>query len=196
MKKVSFLVLFLLIVIGTSFYFFNENKEKNKYNKLIYNNATNKWEKFNQEDPLALEREEILDSLENSDGLQNQSIIRGYFENYDESTQKLKIKYLIPFSQGNLFENIELKLIPSQTIYCAPSVYIDPNTNKSYQTKNLVFPVKNGKTLWIPTEKYLDFEKFIENSDDLTFLYIQLTNNFSKEELNYIQKIIAIGLCE
>lgn len=196
MKKVIFSLVFI-VLLGTIFYlFYQRNQQFLKSNKLVYNQITKQWEQFAKEDPLGEDREEILKKLDNTDGIHNQSVLKGYFEDYNEDTQTLSIKSVVPISQTNLYETVKLKLLPNQTIYCAPSIYTDPHTGKNYAVEKLVVPVKDGATLWIPTEKVLNFDHFLTQSNDRTFIYLQLNENYNQQTDNYIKKLIVIGLCE
>lgn len=198
MKK-KLLVLSLLILILASGFYFYKNNTKNKNSitsKFIYNNQTNQWEQIKDEkDPIGPDRTQILEKNNNADGLHNPTVLKGYFTEYDESTQLLSIKSLLSFTQG-LFENVKLKLLPNQVIYCVPEIYTDPNNGKQIEIAKLNIPVKNGGTLWIPTEKVISFDEFVHQSNDRTFLFLQLTQDYNPQTINYIQKLIIVGICE
>ena len=162
--------------------------------KIVYNPITQKWEKTYLTDEI--NREEIQKNRGNEDGLYNQSILRGYFESYDETNSTLTMKSIVPFTQNSLFEISQLRLNSVQDIYCAPERYVDPNNGKSFEVRNLTIPVKDGQALYIPTEKIINFETFISKSKDSTYILVQLTKNYDKESTNYAKKIIVIGLCE
>ncbi len=197
MKKVIFSLLVVVLLTGIFYYFYHKNQQALETNKIVYNPITEKWEKLVKADPLGEDRAEIAKNLNNSDGIHNPTVLKGYFENYDEASQTLTLKSVIPFTQDGLFETIELKLLPTQTIYCAPSIYTDPNTGQNYPIDKLVIPVKDGDTLWIPTEKVISFDdEFLKKSNERTFLYLQLTENYNQQSTNYIKKLIVIGLCE
>lgn len=199
MKRIIIVIFSVLVIVGISYYFYQDyRKDNGKINKddIIYNTETQKWEMYEKEDPVAGDREKILENIGNDNGAYNKSVLKGYFESYNEEKQELIIKALIPFTQGGLFEEKELKLLSSQTIYCAPEIYIDPVSGKEFKTKDLVFPVKDGATLWMPTEITTTFQNFLEKSNEKTFVYLQLTNDYNKQEINYVKKLIAIGICE
>lgn len=195
MKKII-LALFAIFLLGSIFFYFHQrNKQTLESNKVVYNPLTEKWESFIREDPIQ-DRKEITKNLDNANGIYNQSVLRGYFKKYDELSQKLTLHSVISFTQNQLFEAIELKLLPNQIIYCAPSTYVDPNTGKRYSINKLLMPVKDGETLWLPTEKVFNFDEFLTKSNDKTFIYLQLTENYDQQTNNYIKKLIVIGLCE
>lgn len=169
-------------------------QDRNGKGFVIFNNNTGKWEATNKTNKLV--REEILRDRDDSDGFNNKSIIRGYYDNYDEKTGLLRIKAVLPFTQNNLFEIIEAKIDINQTIYCVPETYTDPNNGKVFETRKLIVPIPDGQNIFFPTEKTISFDYFQSNSSELTYLLVQLTKNFSKDEVNYIQKVIVIGLCD
>lgn len=183
--------------MALSFYFYNNDKNKDHAtDKLIYNSQTGKWEQIKKiEDPVEPDRAQILEKNNNVDGIHNPTVLKGYFTDYDEDTQLLSIKSLIPFTQG-LFEKTELKLLPNQIIYCVPEIYTDPNNGKQVEMTKLNIPVKTGATLWIPTEKIISFDEFLHQSNDRTFLFLQLTQDYDPLAANYVQKFIMVGICE
>lgn len=197
MKKKFLLLLIFVFTLVLGFYFYkNFQNKKSASNKLVYNYQTERWEQVKDEaDKIAPDRTQILEKDNNADGIRNQTILKGYFSDYDENTQKLTIKYFLPFTQG-LFENVELKLLPNQIIYCVPEIYTDPNNGRQVEMTKLNIPVKTGATLWIPTEKIIGFDEFLRQSNDKTFLFLQLTQDYDSRAVNYIQKLIMVGLCE
>lgn len=195
MKKVALLTFLIFSVFAFGFfYFYQKNNQKTDQEKIVYNPNTKSWEKAYIKDEI--KREEVLKNRANDDGFYNQSVLRGYFDSYDGDSNTLKIKSTVRFTQNSLFELAELKLNPAQTIYCAPEKYTDPNNGKVFEVKNLTIPVQDGKVLYLPTERAILFEDFMSQAKDSTYLIIQLTQNFNQESTNYIQKMIAIGLCE
>lgn len=195
MRKRLVPVLLLFLILGL-FYFFNSRRNgETSVDGLVYNNITQSWEPVKTVAD-NLDRDTIRQNQDNSDGLHNNSLLKGYFESYDEKNQQLIIKALVPFTQGNLYEQLDLKLYTNQTIYCAPLNYTDPNTGKSYETSKLMIPVKEGEIIYLPTEKIISFDSFVAKSNNLTNLLIQTTQNLNKDGDNYIQKIIALGLCD
>lgn len=184
----------LTLVLG--FYFYQNTQKNNVSNKLVYNSQTNRWEQVEDKiDAIEPDRAQILEKDNNADGIRNQTILKGYFTDYDENNQILSIKYFLPFTQG-LFENVELKLLPNQIIYCVPEIYTDPNNGRQVEMVKLNIPVKTGATLWIPTEKIISFDEFLRQSNDETFIFLQLTQNYDPQTVNYVQKLITVGLCE
>lgn len=197
MKKKFLLLVVFILILALGFYFYRSTQNKNDIsNKFVYNNQTDRWEQVKDEiDKIAPDRTQILEKDNNADGLHNPTVLKGYFTDYDESTQLLTIKYFLPFTQG-LFENVELKLLPNQVIYCVPEIYTDPNNGRQVEMTKLNIPVKTGTTLWIPTEKIISFDDFLLQSNDKTFIFLQLTQNYDSQIVNYIQKLIMVGLCE
>lgn len=161
---------------------------------LVYNTITQSWEETAETNP-TVSREEIVPG-ENSDGLHNYTLLRGYFDRYDVTTNTLTIKAIQPFTNNNLTKLTQVHLNPSQSIYCTPTHYTDPNTGKSYLMKSLTMPVRDGELLFVPTEQLSSFDNFLTRSHELTYLLIQLTSNFDAQVTNYVQKIIAIGICD
>ena len=196
MKK-QFVVLIVVLVLGVAgfIYFRQRLNQQNTNSKLIYNSSTQKWEKYSYEDPVDSDREAILNVMTGKDDINNPSLLKGYFDNYDQDQQILTIKAVIPFTQNNLFEIKKVKLLAGQTIYCTPSVYIDPNTGQAYETKDIVIPVAEGETLKFHTEQLIIFTDFIEESTERTFMHIQLTEDYDENKTNYVKKILVIGLC-
>lgn len=192
------MLLLFILILASGFYFYKNNTKNRSSvtNKFVYNNQTNQWEQIKDEkDPIGPDRAQILEKNNNADGLHNPTIFKGYFTKYDENTQLLSIKSLLSFTQG-LFENVELKLLPNQIIYCVPEIYTDPNNGKQIEIAKLNIPVKNGGTLWIPTEKVISFDEFVRQSNDRTFLFLQLTQDYNPQIINYVQKLIMVGICE
>lgn len=187
----------LLFVIGLLFpigvYLFSQRNKTKSPPGLIYNTYTKTWETGGQEPHIV---REDLAKISNEDGLHNNSLLRGYFDHYDPEKQILIIKAVMPFTNANKFELVDLELSTRQTIYCAPKDYVDPNTGKTYLTKSLTFPVKDGEVVYVPTEQTTNFDNFLSKSNDLTYLLIQLTKDFDPANKNYVQKIIALEICD
>jgi len=200
-KKIFVSVISLLCLLGLIFFFYNTYSKNRKPNgttkRLVYNPEFSSWEEIDSsKDPVSeYDRSDILKKDDNQSGLHNETVLKGYFDHYDENNQELSIKFLVPFTQG-IFEIAKLKLLPSQTIHCAPETYIDPNTGKSYSLKKLAIPTKTGNTLWIPTEEPITFENFLAQTNETTYLYTQLIEDYDSQKINYVQKLIVIGLCE
>ena len=191
--------LLLLIPICAALFFFKRKiDQENASTKLVYNTVTQEWEKYTKEDPDQADRESILNNLAQDDtmaGLYNPTVLKGYFDHYDQDQQLLTIKALVPFTQ-NLFELKQVKLLSGQSIYCTPAIYVDPNTGQAYETKNIEIPVPEGETLSFHTEQLISFTDFLEGSTDQTFLHLQLTAAYDAASTNYVKKILVIGLCE
>lgn len=162
----------------------------------VYNPFSQSWETA-QVQPDDLDREVILEraAAENS-AAYNPTVMRGFFESYDSETNQLTIRATVAFTQNNLHETRHLKLNPSQSIYCVPETYTDPNTGSSYPIEKLMVPVQPEQTLFLPNEQTISLDQFLTRSTDRTYLLVQLTNAFNLNNTNYIQKIIAVGLCE
>lgn len=195
-KWFVFVVAVFLLAVGVFFYLKHKLDQQGAADKLIFNADTQKWEKYLYEDPVEGDREAILSAMAGKDGINDPVVLRGYFDNYDEKNQTLTIKAIIPFTQSGLFEIKQVKLFPGQSISCAPAIYIDPNTGVAYATKDLVIPVEEGQTLTFHTEQLISFTEFVEQSDQLTFMHLQLTAAYQQNTNNYVKKILAIGLCE
>ncbi len=194
-KLILVFVLFVVLLSSIGFYiYYSKNKQITGEEKIVYNPTTQKWEKTKINDDI--DRETIKETRKNEDGFYNQSILRGYFEGYDGETNTLKIKSTVSFTQQSLFEIADLKINPAQIIYCAPETYTDPNNGKTFEVRSLTIPVKDGQILYLPTERVINFENFLSQTKDSTYLIVQLTQNFDKEKINYVQKMIVIGLCE
>lgn len=195
MKRLGLALFLLALLLGSTYYYFIHQRQTQEHIEgIAYNHTTGQWERT-KANTYGVNPDEVI-IPENTDGLSNQAVLRGYFERYDESSQTLNMRVTVPFSQGTLFEDATLKLSPHQTIYCVPEHYTDPNTGRSTPMSKLMIPVQNGATLYLPNENELSFNDFVEQSTDLTFLLVQLTQAFTKEQNNYIQKLIVIGLCE
>ena len=191
-------LLLLIPILAALFFFKNKLDQEKASTKLVYNTVTQRWEKYTREDPDQADRESILNSLAQDDtmaGLYNPTVLKGYFDSYDQDQQLLIIKAVVPFTQ-NLFELKQVKLLTGQTIYCTPAIYVDPNTGQAYETKNIVIPVPEGETLSFHSEQLISFTDFIKESSDQTFLHLQLTASYDATTTNYVKKILVIGLCE
>lgn len=199
MKK-FFWVLLLFLVFAVIIFFKWQINQRGATDKLVYNPDLQQWEKYNKEDSESEERQAILQAINepdnNMDGLHNPAVFKGYFDSYDQDTQLLTVKAVLPFTQGGLFKKKQAKLLPGQSIHCAPAIYIDPNTNQAWEVKNFELPVKDGETLSFHVEKIISFTDFLQDSTDQTFLHVQLTDDYDENKINYIQKILVIGLCE
>lgn len=197
MKKwLPWLALVVCLVAGLFLYFHNQYQSQETGNTFIYNSVTQRWNKANREDPLGEDREAITANLAGKDDINNPSILRGYFDSYDEKDQILTVKVVLSFTQNALFQEKQVKLFSGQSIYCTPAIYVDPNTGIAYNTKDIVIPVAEGETLQFHNEQLISFTDFIEQSTDRTYLYLQLTANYNDNATNYVQKILVVGLCE
>ncbi|MCZ2128155.1 MAG: hypothetical protein LC099_10330 [Anaerolineales bacterium] len=194
MKKVWLVLLLIALFIFASYYYLFRQTQDNKLEGDIYNQFTGQWEKANIK--LQIPDRSKVAKTDNSDGLHNYAVLKGYFDRYDESSQILHIRAAIAFTQNNLFEPAMLKLSPAQTMYCVPEIYTDPNTGKSFALRNLKIPVKDGEPLFVPGETIISFNDFVEQSNQLTLLLVQLTADFDPTRTNYVQKIVATGLCD
>jgi len=196
MKKWLAVVLFVFFVGGSAFVFY-QNFKKNSKNinppTLVYNEESGKWE--NVQNIPRINRED-LDKNPNEDGFNNLSILRGYYDHYDEKSESIVIKSLLPFTMGRQFEIVTLKVPISKIFYCAPTITIVPKTGEGVKTQSLTFPVKNGQTLNVIGETMISFEKVIQEAKLDTYLFVQLTQDFDKNNTNYIKKLVVIGLCD
>ncbi len=181
-------------VIGFLFWYFYLQSKPSSPPGLIYNTITQQGEEATNSDP-HVTRDDVVRG-DNTTGLDNFTLLKGYFDSYEESSKTLTIKSIMPFTNNNKFELVNLQLNPSQAIYCVPKYYTDPNTGKTYLTKAITVPVKDNEVLFFPGEKPIPINEFLTRSNDLTYLMIQLTNDFDKETTNYVKKLIVTGLCE
>lgn len=195
MKRIWLILLLISLFFFSLYYYrFYQTRQSNELEGDTYNQFTGKWEKV-KIDSKGIEPSKITNN-NNSDGLYNYAVVKGYFDQYDDNSQILKMRVAVAFTQNSLFELADLKLSPNQTIYCVPEVYTDPNTGKSYSLQNLRVPVKDGATIFVPGEKMISFTDFVEQSNQLTFILVQLAENFDKNKTNYVQKIIVTNLCD
>jgi hypothetical protein len=194
MKKWLFFLSFVAVCLLIFFYFlYRSNLQKNETNTLLYNRISGEWEAVAEIPKVKLEE---INKDPNEDGLHNLSIVRGYFDHYDEKTSELTLKSLLPFTMETQYELLSLKMPPSQTIYCSPSTIIDQVTGKELLTSSLTFMVKNEQTMVIGTEQNFSFDQFLNQATADTYLFIQLTQDLNKQNTNYIKKLIVIGLCD
>lgn len=194
MKRI--LILFPIIVLcGLAFFYlyFRSNLKKPSATTLIYNADSGKWE--NTYNVPKILREEV-DKDPNEDGLHNATILRGYFDHYDDQNSELVMKSVLPFTMNMQYEEVKLKTSPAKVVYCSPSTITDKETQKTYLTKDLRFPVLNNETMKITKEKIIDFNDFLKYSKADTYMFVQLTNDFTKNSANYIKKLVVIGLCD
>lgn len=188
---VSILIFVLFIVVF--YYFLYHQQESNRTKTLFYNRFTGNWEKTTAEPTI---KPDQFEKNPNDDGLHNGSIIRAYYGGYNQDSQTLMVKRVLPLTNNSVVEDTPLKLNSSQSIYCAPENYSDPYTGKTFSLRKLVIPVKNDEVLRAPNENIISFEHFINSSTEFTYLLIQLTKDFDKNNTNYIQKVIALDICE
>lgn len=194
MKKWLVLLFFTSVCILAFFSFrYYGNLQKNEASTWLYNRISGEWEKVADRPRIKLEE---IKKDPNEDGLHNLSIVRGYFDHYDEQTDELTLKSLLPFTMETQYELLSLKMPPSQTIYCSPSTIIDQVTGEKLLTNNLTFMVKNEQTMMIGVEQKFSFDQFLKQATADTYLFIQLTQDLNKQNTNYIKKLVVIGLCD
>lgn len=88
MKKwLVFSVFVFLLGIGVFFYLRQRLSQQSATDKLIFNFDTQRWEKYTYEDPVEEDREAILSTSNNEEGLHNPAVFKGYFDSYDENNQ-------------------------------------------------------------------------------------------------------------
>lgn len=193
MKRFLF-ALPVILLLGLIFFYLSFKADlKKKSSSLVYNTEISKWETV--EEAPRIEAEEV-DKNDNEDGLHNQSVLKGYFDRYDQEKDELVVKYTLPFTMDRQHKVINLKTSPNKITYCTANTITEEKTGKETLTKDLDFIVKNNQTLVTSKEKVIDFEKFIAKADEKTFLFIQLTKDFNKNETNYIKKLVVVGLCD
>lgn len=194
-KKLLLYFSISVVLVGTFlayFYFFQKNKEE-KIESLSFNPISGNWEET--KNPQRIELSEA-DLNPNDDGLSNRAIVRGYFDKIDQNNNELTIKMALPFTGDSQYKTAKFKLPPDQKTFCSPSTIEDQVTGKTHETKSLGFIVKNGQTMNISREQLIDFNKFYENANEKTYVFLQLTKDYSEKESNYIQKIVIVGLCD
>lgn len=117
------MLLLFVLILASGFYFYKNHTQNNITDKFVYNNQTDQWEQVKDDkDPIGPDRAEILEKNNNADGLYNPTVLKGYFARYEENTQLPGMRSLLPFTQ-DLFENVELKLLPNQIIYQPPDSF-------------------------------------------------------------------------
>lgn len=194
MKK-WLLLLFFVVICSLAFFYllYRNNLQKNETSTLLYNRISGEWEAVAEIPKVKLEE---INKDPNEDGLHNLSIVRGYFDHYDEQTSELTLKSLLPFTMETQYEFLSLKMPPSQTIYCSPSTITDQVTGKELLTSSLTFMVRNEQTMIVGAEQNFSFDQFLNQATADTYLFIQLTQDLNKQNTNYIKKLVVIGLCD
>lgn len=195
MKKYIFLFGF---IIALSFFIFIIIYKKNPFvsNKssyTIYDSFSEKW-KPAKDEPVGVAIGD--DNNDNSDGFHNNSILRGYFDHYDEKTNRLYIKSAVPFGMEQLFEIKAVNVGLKQSFYCSPLQMVDEKTGETIPMRAARFPVYDGQTLYTYYEKIISFDKFLSNANERTWIFLQLTSPYSEKQENYLYKLVAAGLCE
>lgn len=169
MKRRVFISAFLVLVVGFSVFIYLKYYQKNSLTddkKLIYNTQLGQWEEANKiDDPVDADRETILKNDSNQNGLHNNTILRAYFDKYDENIQELSVKYLVAFTQG-IYKEAKLRLSSSQTIYCAPAVYIDPNNGQAHKCLPLGAETQ-GLQPWEEAPRFSGFSLNILKQSDI-----------------------------
>lgn len=194
-KKWLFYSLVLVVILGASFlafYFFKKNKEKD-LQSLTLNPVSGNWEQT--KNPQRIKVDEV-DPSPNEDGLNNRTVVRGFLDQINQENNEITIKMALPFTGESQYKLATFKLPPDQKTFCSPSTIEDQVTGKTHETKNLGFIVKNGQTMNISREQLIDFDQFYEKANSETYVFLQLTKNYSEKESNYIQKIVIVGLCD
>jgi len=78
MKKwLAIAVVVFALGVGGFIYFKQQLNHQNTNSKLVFNAATQKWEKYNYEDPVETDRDAILDVMAGKDDINYLSITRG-----------------------------------------------------------------------------------------------------------------------
>lgn len=160
---------------------------------MSFNPISGNWEET--KNPQRIELNEA-DPNPNKDGLNNRTVVRGYFEQINQEKNEITIKMALPFTGESQYKLATFKLPPDQKTFCSPSTIEDQITGKTHETKSLGFIVKNGQTMNISREQPIDFNKFYENANEKTYVFLQLTKDYSEKESNYIQKMVVVGLCD
>ena len=194
MKKWPLLVSALAVVIlGSAFWFWNIKRNRAKSPNLVYNAFSEKWEESHT--PPLLSIDELNRLQPSEDGGFNQLIQRGYFDHFDQATNSLSLKAVIPFTAQLRYYLLTAHLDLHQSIYCAPEYVLDEPTGRHLSVKEIIFPVRDGAVLTIPGEKRISLEDFLHQSSQQTYLFVQLLDKPQLDNVNYIQKLIVLGLC-
>lgn len=188
----SLLVITMVWFVARSYTKKGSLKSQEKESTLMYNQESQEWEIV--DDLLKISIEDI-DPNPNNDGLHNRTILRGYFNHYDDTQDKLVIKAVLPFTGNLQYQLVELEL-KHNSLYCSPSIIVDKKTGQQHLTKDLEFIVKNGQVMKISQEKMIGFDEFITKAKQDTYVFIQLTEDFAKTKKNIINKLVVIGLCD
>jgi len=124
-----------------AFVHFQQQQQKPKTTNVTYNPVSEQWEDTEKTPAITLEE---IDQLENTDGAHNQTILRGYFESYDEETGILTMRAIIPLTYYTQYRIVEVKTAPYQTVFCLPLQITDPNTQEIFPIWTITFPVIDG----------------------------------------------------
>lgn len=131
MKKAWLIFSLALVLISLAIYWvLRRQQNQDAIEALSYNRTTGQWEST-RANTYGVQPDQVTLPA-NTDGLSNPTILRGYFAAYDTESQTLHLKATVPFSQGELFESLAVKLSPNQRISCVPRNYTDPNTGKTH----------------------------------------------------------------
>ncbi len=189
-KIVAFSSLFLVFFSTAMLLWFRFGQKTFSSNKyLLYDEFNGEWQETIRE-PIT------NDYIKNEDnGFYNDSLIRGFFDHYEEKTDTLYVKSAVPFGQ-QLFEIKSIKVGLQQSFYCTPSQVVNNKTGETKLTSSYRFPVKDGETLYTYYENNITVEDFFSKAKKDTWVFIQLTGNYSKTQENYLYKLVAVGLCE
>ena len=193
MKKWLLLIGILVVILGSVFWFWNSQKQRTKTPVLVYNAFSEEWEESYKAPPLSTDELNQLQPI--GDGGFNQLVQRGYFDSFDQSTNSLSLKAVIPFTAESQYYLLTAQLDLNQSVYCVPEYIIDEQTGQYLPVKEITFPVKDGEILAIPGEKKITLEDFLTQSTPQTYLFVQLLDKPKTDGVNYIQKLIVLGLC-
>lgn len=193
MKKWLLLVGFLVVITGGVTLFWNSQRQRTKTPILVYNAFSETWEESYEAPPLSTDELNQLQPI--GDGGFNQLVQRGYFDSFDEATNSLSLKAVVPFTAKSQYYLLTTQLDLNQSVYCVPEYVIDEQTSQHLSVKEITFPVKDGEILAIPGEKRITLEDFLNQSTPQTYLFVQLLDKPKIDGVNYIQKLIVLGLC-
>ena len=191
-KRWLWLILLLILLLSLGivwFFFFRTNSTPTNTVFTPFRG----WEEATQAPPLS---EEEIAQLENTDGLYNHTILRGYFDSYNEETGMLKMRALVPFTYNQQYKIVELRTAPNQAVSCIPNQITDPKTQEVFPIWTISFPVMDGETLKIDLEQTSSFHQLLTKAHQGTYLIIQLLDNYQTDATNYIAKLIAAGICD
>jgi len=193
-KRRFWLVLvFVVLALVAVWYWLSQTGSTAKDSVLVFDPVSGEWARVKAEPRVDIEE---LDPHPNDDGLHNRTLVRGYFDSYNEANNEITIKAVLPFTGDTQYELVKLKLPLLKTTYCAPASVVDQRTGELLLTQEMGFIVKDGQEMITVNEQLIPFEEFLAKASDTTYLLIQLASDFDRHADNYITKLVVVGLCD